>query len=80
MVALGDLIRDQHGEVVLFNDSGLRALALSTTTIVIEEGLAGRHVTAAGEDVSGFRYLTFANGLKLYYQQGLDIVILDEPT
>ncbi len=78
MLALDDLVRDQAGEVVLFNDSGLRALALSTTTVVVEEGLAGRHVTAAGEDVSGFRYLAFANGLRLYYQQGLDLIVLDE--
>jgi hypothetical protein len=78
MLALDDLVRDQDGEVVLFNDSGLRALALSTTTVVVEEGLAGRHVTAAGEDVSGFRYLAFANGLRLYYQPGLDLIILDE--
>ena len=79
MLALDDLVRDQAGEVVLFNDSGLRALALSTTILVVEEGLAGRHVTAAGEDVSGFRYVAFANGLRLYYQQGLDLIILDKP-
>ena len=35
MLALDDLVRDQAGEVVLFNDSGLRALALSATTIVV---------------------------------------------
>jgi hypothetical protein len=77
MLALEDLVRDQAGEVVLFNDSGLRALALSTATLVVEEGQAGRHVTAAGEDVSGFRYVAFADGLRLYYQQGLDLIILD---
>ena len=70
MLALDDLVRDQNGEVVLFNDSGLRALALSCHDVVVEEGEAGRHVTAAGEDVSGFRYLAFANGLRLYYQHG----------
>ena len=78
MLALDDLMRDQNGEVVLFNDSGLRALAVSTESPVVEDGRAGRHVTAAGEDVSGFRYLLFANGLKLYYQQDLDVLVLDE--
>ena len=78
MLALDDLMRDQNGEVVLFNDSGLRSLALSTDLAVIEDGQAGKHVTAAGEDVSGFRYLLFANGLRLYYQQGLDVLVLDE--
>ena len=75
MLALSDLVHDQDGEVVLFNDSGLRALAISTATRVIEEGEAGRHVTAAGEDVSGFRYLAFANGLRLYYQPDLDLIV-----
>ena len=73
MLALDDLMRDQNGEVVLFNDSGLRSLGA-------QHGLGrgrgrarpGKHVTAAGEDVSGFRYLLFANGLRLYYQPGLD--------
>ena len=75
MLALDDLMRDQNGEVVLFNDSGLRALALSTDLPVIEDGEAGPHVTAAGEDVSGFRYLLFANGLRLYFQPGLDVLV-----
>jgi hypothetical protein len=78
MLALDDLVRDPNGEVVLFNDSGLRALAVSTASAVVEDGQAGKHVTAAGEDVSGFRYLLFANGLRLYYQQGLDVLVLDE--
>ena len=75
ILSLTDLVRDDAGEVVLFNDSGLRALAISTATRVIEEGEAGRHVTAAGEDVSGFRYLAFANGLRLYYQPDLDLIV-----
>ena len=78
MLALDDLMRDLNGEVVLFNDSGLRSLALTTDSAVVEDGQAGKHVTAAGEDVSGFRYLLFANGLRLYYQQGLDVLVLDE--
>jgi hypothetical protein len=78
MLSLADLVRDDAGEVVLFNDSGLRALALSTTLAVVEDGVAGRHRTAAGEDVSGFNYLVFSDGLRLYYGHGLEIIILDE--
>ncbi len=78
ILGLADLVSDSAGEVVLFNDSGMRALALSTTLTVVEDGVAGRHVTAAGEDVSGFRYLAFSDGLRLYYQQGLEVIILDE--
>ena len=75
MLALTDLLQDANGEVVLFNDSGLRSLALSTDALVVAEGQATRHVTAAGEDVSGFRYVAFDNGLKLFYQPGLDLVL-----
>lgn len=79
ILALDDLVQDENGEVVLFNDSGLRALTVSTVAIVVEQGEAGRHVTAAGEDVSGFRYIAFANGLRLYYEPGLDLIVTDEP-
>ena len=81
MLALTDLMGDPNGEVVLFNDSGLRALGLSLTAdvAVVEEGQAGRYVTAAGEDVSGFRYMLFDNGLKLYHQPELDVIVVREP-
>lgn len=79
ILALDELVQDENGEVVLFNDSGLRALAVSTVATVIEEGAAGRHITAAGEDVSGFRYIAFANGLRLYYQEGLDLIVTRDP-
>lgn len=80
MLALADLMGDPNGEIVLFNDSGLRALALelSTEVAIVEEGHAGRNVTAAGEDVSGFRYLRFDNGLKLYHQPDLDLLVVRE--
>jgi hypothetical protein len=78
MLELDDLVQDENGEVVLFNDSGLRALAVRTATLVVEEGEAGRHVTAAGEDVSGFRFVTFASGLRLYYQPGLDLILRND--
>jgi hypothetical protein len=80
VLSLADLVRDENGEVVLFNDSGLRALAVSTNATVVAEGEVGRYVTAAGEDVAGFRYLAFDNGLKLFYQPGLDLVVVQEPT
>ncbi|HET6470177.1 MAG TPA: hypothetical protein VFG43_17510 [Geminicoccaceae bacterium] len=75
---LGDLISDHNGEVVLFNDSGLRALAIATDAHLVAEGAAERHVTAAGEDVSGFRFMSFDNGLTLYYQDGLDLLVRGE--
>jgi hypothetical protein len=72
---LRDLIRDDNGEVVLYNDSGLRAIGLNTDAHVVARGHAEAHVTASGEDVSGFQYLTFDDGLTLYYQEGLDVQV-----
>jgi hypothetical protein len=74
-LSLSDLIGDERGEVVLFNDSGFHTLALRTEARVVERGVAQRHVTAGGDDVSGFRYLTFENGLTLYYQEGVDLIV-----
>jgi hypothetical protein len=76
ILALDDLVRDPNGEVVLFNDSGLRALAVSTDAAVVGEGRATRHKTAAGEDVSGFRFIAFDNGLKLFYQPDLELLLM----
>jgi hypothetical protein len=76
ILALDDLVRDANGEVVLFNDSGLRALALSTDAAVVGEGRAARHKTAAGEDVSGYRYVAFDNGLKLFFQPDLELLLV----
>lgn len=72
---LDDLIQDDNGEVVLFNDSGLRALAVATEAGVVAEGSSGHHVTAAGDDVSGFHYVTFTTGLTLYYESGLEVIV-----
>lgn len=78
-LAVSDLMQDENGEVVLFNDSNLRSLALMTEAGIVAQGEAKEHVTAAGEDVSGFKYLTFDNGLTVYYQSHLDLVVRHEP-
>jgi hypothetical protein len=74
-LAIGELIQDANGEVVLFNDSQLRSLALSSDAHLVAEGMADQHVTAAGDDVSGYKYMTFANGLTLYFDPGLDVIV-----
>lgn len=76
VLVLADLLRDKNGEVVLFNDSGMRAVGIATTTAVLDQGLVGRHVTADGVDVSGFRYCKFADGLKLFYPADLSLVLI----
>ena len=74
-LAMSDLVADANGEVVFFNDSDLRQLAIATDAAVVADGRAGAHRTAAGQDVTGFRFVTFDNGLTLYYQAGLDVVV-----
>lgn len=74
-LAMADLVADDQGEVVFFNDSGLRRLVVATHASVVADGDAGTHRTTAGDDVSGFRYVTFDNGVTLYYQPGLDLVV-----
>jgi hypothetical protein len=80
VITLADLVQDSNGEVVLFNDSGLRSLGLATNAAVIQEGQLARHVTAAGEDVSGFRFILFEGGLKLLFPPELDLILMrDRP-
>lgn len=72
---LADLIGDANGEVVFCNDSGFRTLGLRTHAGVVADGRSGRRVTAGGEDVSGFKYVTFDNGLTLYYGSDIDLIV-----
>lgn len=72
---LAELLGDANGEVVFFNDSEFRTVGLSTEAAVVADGRSGRHVTAGGTDVTGFRYVTFDNGLTLYCDSGIDLII-----
>ena len=74
-LALADLIGDDNGEIVFFNDSGLRSLTIQTDAVVVDSGRAEAHTTAGGEDVTGFNFVTFDHGLTLYFEEGLDLVI-----
>ena len=73
---LTDLVGDSNGEIVLFNDSHLPALAVRADSIPVESGEMGSHVTAAGDDVTGYRYVAFDNGTKLIFQDSVDLVVL----
>ena len=74
-LSLADLVSDENGEIVFFNDSGFRTLSIETDAEVVSKGQAATHSTAAGEDVSGFSYVTFENGLTLYFEEGLDLLL-----
>ena len=72
---MADLVSDDNGEIVFCNDSGFRSLAIRTDSQVVANGQAAAHVTAAGDDVSGFNYVTFDNGLTLFYEEGLHLIV-----
>jgi hypothetical protein len=74
-LAMADLVSDDNGEIVFCNDSGFRSLAIRTDAQIVANGQAAAHVTAAGEDVSGFLYVTFDNGLTLFYEEGLHLIV-----
>jgi hypothetical protein len=74
-LTMADLVGDANGEIVLFNDSNVRRLVISSDAAVVADGQAGPHRTAGGDDVSGFSFVSFDNGLTLYYQDGLDLVV-----
>ena len=78
-LALADLVADANGEIVFFNDSGFGSLAIRTDRSVIADGRAGAHVTAAGDNVSGFQFVRFDNGLTLYFEPGLHLILLSPP-
>lgn len=78
-LTLSELVGDANGEVVIFNDSGFRTLAIRTKAAVVADGQVAKHVTAGGEDVSGFKYVTFDNGVTLYFQEGLDLILRSDP-
>lgn len=77
VLRLDDLIEDDNGEVVLFNDSHVPSLALETDSRIVARGEMQGHMTAAGEDVSGFHFMSFDNGVTLYFRDGLDLVLVE---
>lgn len=74
-LALTDLIADANGEVAFFNDSGFRTIGITADAAVVAEGTSGRHVTAGGTDVAGYRYLRFDNGVTLFVESGMEVIV-----
>lgn len=68
---LQDLLPDSGGEIVI-RSAGL-GLTVNTSQTVIAAGMSDAHVTASGEDVSGYRYYQLDSGLRLYYDADLTL-------
>jgi hypothetical protein len=69
---LGDLIADAQGEVVV-GDMGGAQLTITAASSVASQGQAEGHVTQDGVDVSGLQFVTFENGITLYYDDGVHL-------
>jgi hypothetical protein len=74
-LTLEDLISDDNGEIVFFNDGGFESLSIETGSTVLSSGKAKDHVTAAGDNVDGFNYVTFENGMTLYFEGDLNLIL-----
>lgn len=70
---LRDLLPDSGGEIVL-HSAGL-GLVLSTDQTIRATGTTGSHVTAAGEDVSGYRFYQLEGGITLYCQADTSLLL-----
>jgi hypothetical protein len=70
---LQDLLPDSGGEIVI-HGAGL-GLAVSTGQAVTATGMADTHVTASGEDVSGYRYYQLDGGITLYCEANTSLLL-----
>ncbi len=71
---LQDLLPDSGGEIVI-HSAGLGIIGVSTGQTVTATGMTETHVTAAGEDVSGFRYYQLDGGITLYCPAETSLVL-----
>lgn len=79
VLSLTDLVPDGGGEVAI-QSLGVPAVGIETleSVSVTASGTAQAHVTAAGEDVSGYRFYSFDNGITLYFPPEM-VVLLTPP-
>jgi hypothetical protein len=76
-LALGDLLPDAAGEVVLLAGEDM-PINLTANEPLSAAGIAPEHVMLNGEDVTGLHYYSFESGLTVY--SPVDILILDDPS
>ena len=74
-LALGDLLPDVNGEIVIVSSSDTPVLSILTDLKISDSGVAASHVTAEGVDVGGLAYYAFEGGPRLYYSPDIDLTI-----
>lgn len=72
ILTFDDLIVDDDREVLV--DAQAAPVSLVTGSLVVGEGIAEGHMTAAGVDVSGLTYVTLENGVTIYYSGHVDFL------
>lgn len=72
VLTLSDLVPDEHGEIVLFNDADAPVM-ITADQAVIASGLAEPHVTAAGIDVTGMHFSSFETGITVYHDPDIPL-------
>ncbi len=75
VLALQDFVANSSGEVVVFNDSAVATMTLTTDSKVLNKGTAKKSQTTDGQAISDFKYLTFDNGLTVYFAPELEILV-----
>ena len=79
VLTLRDLMPDAAGEVAI-QRIGVPAVGIEAgeQVAITGSGTIEQHVTAAGEDVSSYRFYAFDNGITVYFPP--DMVVLIERT
>ena len=75
VLSMGDIVTDDSGACVLGVDGPKISVVLQTDDTVVAEGAADDFASAAGHDVSGHSFMTFASGVTLYFPPDLDIAL-----
>ena len=76
VLSMGDILADDSGACVLDVDGPNVSVVLQTDEAVVAEGAADSFALAAGSDVSGHSFITFASGVTLYFPPELDVALM----
>ncbi len=71
-----DLLADEGNEIVIRHGGSERCVILLSSRAPVRSGRAVPHITAAGENVSGCRYVAFDDGMTVYYPSDLEFEVV----
>ena len=77
-LSLDDLLPDDNGNVVLFNDAGVTEMSIHAERPVVDAGIAGEDAALGNAEVAGMAYYSFDSGPTLYYPLDLHVSIISD--